>query len=53
FLLFALKNYYAAFVDKESNSKFYFSDNGILNLFLAKDDASLFENLVAISLNQK
>ena len=53
FLLFALKNYYAAFVDKESNSKFYFSDNGILNLFLVKDDTSLFENLVAISLNQK
>lgn len=53
FLLFALKNYYAAFVDKESKSKFYFSDNGILNLFLAKDDISLFENLVAISLKQK
>ncbi|MGN1075994.1 MAG: DUF4143 domain-containing protein [Candidatus Enteromonas sp.] len=52
FLLFALKNYYAAFVDKESKSKFYFSDNGILNLFLAKD-ASLFENLVAVSLKQK
>ncbi len=53
FLLFALKNYYASFVDKESNSKYYFSDNGILNLFLAKDDTSLFENLVAIALNQK
>lgn len=53
FLLFALKNYYAAFVDKESKSKFYFSDNGILNLFLAKDDTSLFENLVVISLKQK
>ena len=53
FLLFALKNYYAAFVDKESNSKFYFSDNGILNLFLAQDDTSLFENLVAVSLKQK
>ena len=52
-MLFALKNYYAAFVDKESKSKFYFSDNGILNLFLAKDDISLFENLVAISLKQK
>lgn len=53
FLLFALKNYYASFVDKESNSKFYFSDNGILNLFLAKDDTSLFENLVAIALHKK
>ncbi len=53
FLLFALKNYYASFVDKESNSKFYFSDNGILNLFLSKDDTALFENLVAIALKQR
>lgn len=53
FLLFGLKNYYASFVDKESNSKYYFSDNGILNLFLSKDDTSLFENLVAICLNRK
>ncbi len=53
FLLFALKNYYASFVDKESNSKFYFSDNGILNLFLSKDDTALFENLVAIVLKQR
>ena len=53
FLLFELKNYYASFVDKESNSKYYFSDNGILNLFLSKDNTSLFENLVAIALNEK
>ncbi len=53
FLLLALKNYYASFVDKESNSKYYFSDNGILNLFLTRDNTSLFENLVAISLNRK
>ncbi len=53
FLLFALKNYYASFVDKESNSKYYFSDNGMLNLFLSKDDTSLFENLVAVTLNQR
>ena len=53
FLLFTLKNYYAAFVDKESKPKFYFSDNGILNLFLAQDDTSLFENLVAVSLKQR
>lgn len=53
FLLFTLKNYYASFVDKESTPKFYFSDNGVLNLFLAKDDTSLFENLIALSLNAK
>ncbi len=53
FLLLALKNHYASFVDKESNSKYYFSDNGVLNLFLAKDNTSLFENLIAVSLNRK
>ena len=53
FLLFSLKNYYASFVDKESNPKFYFSDNGILSLFLPKDDTALLENRVAITLKER
>lgn len=53
FLLFSLKNYYASFVDKESNPKFYFSDNGILSLFLPKDDTALLENRVAITLQER
>ncbi len=53
FLLFGLKNYYLSFVDKESSSKFYFADNGILSLFLSKDDTALFENIIAIFLHEK
>ena len=34
-------------------NKFYFSDNGILSLFLSKDDTALFENIVAIFLHEK
>mgnify|MGYP002711238402 CR=1 FL=1 len=53
FLLFDLRNYYSAFIEKESSPKFYFSDNGFLSLFLAKDDTALFENMVAIFLREK
>ena len=51
YLIFDIKNYYAAFVDKESNPKYYFGDNGILNLFLTDGKAALIENLVAIHLS--
>lgn len=50
YLVFDIKNYYAAFVDKESNPKYYFGDNGLLNLFLTDGLAALLENLVAIHL---
>lgn len=52
FLLFTLENYYASFLDKASNPKYYFIDNGILNLFLDDQKSSLFENLVAIHLHR-
>lgn len=50
FLLFTLENYYASFVDKSSNPKYYFMDNGILNLFIDGKASSLLENIVAIHL---
>ncbi|MDR0421183.1 MAG: ATP-binding protein, partial [Prevotellaceae bacterium] len=37
---------------KESNKKYYFIDNGILNLFLFEADTSLLENLVAVTLHR-
>lgn len=52
FLLFTIENYYASFLDKNSNPKYYFMDNGILNLFLDDKKASLLENMVAIHLYQ-
>ena len=51
YLIFDIKNYYAAFVDKESNPKYYFGDNGLLNLFLLDGTSALLENLVAIHLH--
>lgn len=52
-LLMKLKNYTACLTDKESNSKYYFIDNGILNLFLIDKDSMLLENLVAMQLFRK
>lgn len=49
-LLFDIKNYVAKFSQKEITPKFYFCDNGILNLFLFKKDPALLENLVAVTL---
>ena len=50
FLLFTIQNYYASFLDKNSNPKYYFMDNGILNLFLDDKRSSLLENIVALHL---
>ena len=50
FLLFSIENYYASFVDKNSNPKYYFKDNGVLNLFIDGKKTALLENIVAINL---
>jgi predicted AAA+ superfamily ATPase len=52
-LLFSLPNYIAKLSDRESNKKYYFADNGILNLFLFDGESALLENLVAIELKKK
>lgn len=48
-----LRNYTSCLADKESNCKYYFIDNGILNLFLIDKDSMLLENLVALQLFRK
>lgn len=53
FLIFAIRNYFSKFVDKETIPKYYFNDNGLLNLFLNKEEPRLLENLAAISLWNK
>lgn len=50
-IVFALENYAAKIAEKVSNKKYYFTDNGILNLFLFDPETSLLENLVAIRLH--
>jgi predicted AAA+ superfamily ATPase len=52
-LLFSLENLAAKLVDKETNKKYYFIDNGILNLFLTDPNTFLLENMVAIQLRRK
>ena len=51
-LIFSLENFASKLADKESNKKYYFIDNGILNLFLLDPQTSLLENLVAIQLRR-
>ncbi|MCI5850278.1 MAG: ATP-binding protein [Sutterellaceae bacterium] len=52
-LLLRLRNLSAAFAERESSCKYYFVDNGILNLFLIGGEAQLLENAVALALFRK
>ncbi len=49
-LICKITNMASKLADKESNAKYYFTDNGILDLFLMDADTTLLENLVAVSL---
>jgi predicted AAA+ superfamily ATPase len=51
-LIFSVENFSAKLADKEANKKYYFIDNGMLNLFLSDPQTSLLENLVAIQLRR-
>lgn len=46
FLVYQLSNFALKFSERESKRKFYFVDNGFLNLFLFNSDDKLLENLV-------
>ena len=52
-LISSIQNIAGKLVDKETNPKYYFTDNGILNLFLLDGNTSLLENLIAINLLRK
>lgn len=52
-LILPYENLYGKLQDKESNRKYYFTDNGLLNLFLVDANTSLLENIVAITLRRK
>lgn len=49
-LLLAAENHLSKLADKESIKKYYFVDNGLLNLFLYRGETALLENVVAIEL---
>lgn len=50
YLLFHLQNYYANLVEEENYQKFYFSDNGIVSLFLDRKETVQLENMAALAL---
>ncbi|MDR1181884.1 MAG: ATP-binding protein [Bacteroidales bacterium] len=51
-LIFPVENFLAKLADRERNKKYYFVDNGILNLFLFDSSAALLENQTAIQLRR-
>ena len=51
YLLFKVKNFVYKFADRESKPRFYFLDNGILNLLLFDKKSALLENAVAVALH--
>ena len=50
YLLFSITNATAKFVEREGSPKYYFSDNGLLNLFLFDRETALLENEIAVAL---
>lgn len=52
-LLLRLRNVFAPFAEKETACKYYFVDNGVLNLFLLGGETMLLENIVALALFRK
>ena len=50
FLILPLKNIADNFTQRETNQKYYFVDNGIINLLIISNKSILLENLVALSL---
>lgn len=52
-LILRLRNVSASFAEKESLCKYYFIDNGVLNLFLINGETMLLENIVALALFRK
>ena len=50
YVVLRLRNLNATFAEKETLCKYYFVDNGVLNLFLIGDESLLLENVVALAL---
>lgn len=46
YLIFSINNFNSKFVERETKKKFYFTDTGILNLFLFEPESKLLETFV-------
>ena len=49
-LILPMENEVGKLTEKEMQKKYYFVDNGLLNLFLINSETSLLENMVAVEL---
>ncbi len=49
-LILSMENEVGKLTEKEMQKKYYFVDNGLLNLFLMNSETSLLENMVAVEL---
>ena len=49
-LILPIENEVGKLTEKETKKKYYFVDNGLLNLFLMNSETSLLENMVAVEL---
>jgi predicted AAA+ superfamily ATPase len=49
-LILPIENEIGKLTEKEMQKKYYFVDNGLLNLFLMNSETSLLENMVAVEL---
>ena len=49
-LILPMENEIGKLTEKETQKKYYFVDNGLLNLFLMNSETSLLENMVAVEL---
>lgn len=49
-LILPMENEIGKLAEKESQKKYYFIDNGLLNLFLMNAETTLLENMVAVEL---
>ncbi len=50
YLIFPLNNYVSKYTERETKKKYYFNDQGILNLFITDQDTKLLENIVFLHL---
>ena len=53
YLIFPVNNYLSGISEKETKKKYYFIDQGILNLFLTDQDSKLLENIVFLHLYKR
>lgn len=53
YLIYPLQNFASNFTERETKKKYYFIDQGILNLFIIDQDSKLLENIVFLHLYKK